>query len=323
LRDAGDLFAVAAAIYVCYLGYGIIQEKIYSARYGPDNRRFDHSLFLVFVQCAVNALAAYAIMAFVKQPKNMVPLVDYLKISASYIGAMWCSNASLAFVTYPTQALAKSCKLVPVMLMRIVLLRTSYEIREYVNTFLTTIGISIFMLYQEAEEKRHVIGSSSSLGLLLLFLSLVADGYTGPRQEKLIELYKPTIYQMMLWMNIWSIGIVGAALIVTGQLFDAVRFCSEFPSAFNLMLIYSILSAFGQIAILVAVFRFNSLVLTTITTTRKFFTILASVVWFGHKINAIQWLGVFLVFLALGLNMYYSYLKKKKDKKADAPAKTD
>jgi len=119
-------------------------------------------------------------------------------------------------------------------------------------------------------------------------------------------------------MNLWSVGIVGAALLVTGQLIDAIRFCTEFPSSFYLMLIYSILSAFGQIAILITVFRFDSLVLTTITTTRKFFTILASVIWFGHHINATQWLGVFLVFLALGLNMYYSYLSKKKKAKAHA-----
>ncbi len=67
------------------------------------------------------------------------------QISFSYIGAMFSSNLSLKFVSYPTQArrrpwhasaadrrgqaLAKCCKLIPVMLMRIIVNKKVYTLR--------------------------------------------------------------------------------------------------------------------------------------------------------------------------------------------------
>jgi UDP-galactose transporter B1 len=81
-------------------------------------------------------------------PPNRVKLFDYFQIAMSYIGAMFASNVALAYVSYPTQALGKSCKLIPVMLTRIFVNRVSYETREYVNVALTTAGITMFQLYQ-------------------------------------------------------------------------------------------------------------------------------------------------------------------------------
>ena len=52
--------------------------------------------------------------------------------------------------------------------------------------------------------------------------------------------------------------------------------------------------------------------LTTVTTCRKFFTILASVVFFGHQLKALQWFGVGLVFTGLSLEVVESYQKKAK-----------
>jgi len=310
--DAIHLTICTVSIYVCYIGYGLLHEEIYSRRYYPNNIRFDHSLFLVFGQCTMNAFVPFVVMIFQPQKTDYVPLTDYLKIGGSYIGAMFASNVALKMVSFPTQALAKSCKLIPVMLMRIIVLRKSYPLREYLYVLMTTVGIMAFMLFQDS----HKAGSQSSSwnGLGLLFISLALDGYTGPRQEKLLETYKPSVFQMMFWMNFWSFIMVFTGLIVTGDLIPSIIFCRENPEILWLMLIFTLLSALGQIVILMTVFRFDSLVLTTVTTTRKFFTILFSVLWFGHVLSLTQWICVGLVFLGLGLNTYDKYLEKKKKK---------
>jgi len=296
-----------AFIYVFYLGYGIIQEDLYSSRFGSTGEKFDHSLFLVLVQCVGNAAVAFSVMVVQTQPRNGVPQLDYLKIAFSYLSAMFASNAALKYVSYPTQALGKSCKLIPVMLMRIFIVRKQYSWREYLNVALTTAGIIIFMSTQEASAKKG--GESSWFGLALLFISLALDGYTGPRQEKLLETYKPTIYQMMLSMNLWSILMLVIALVGTASLRPAIEFCVAYPEILPKMGLFALCSALGQIAILVMVFGFDSLVLTTVTTTRKFFTILFSVLWFGHVLKVSQWAGVGLVFLGLFLNTYEKYQK--------------
>jgi UDP-galactose transporter B1 len=45
------------------------------------------------------------------------------------------------------------------------------------------------------------------------------------------------------------------------------------------------------------------------TTTRKFFTLLLSVVLFGHVLTVLQWQAVAVVFSGLALDTYQGYLK--------------
>lgn len=64
---------------------------------------------------------------------------------------------------------------------------------------------------------------------------------------------------------------------------------------------------------------FGSLLLVTVTVTRKMLTMILSVVWFGHALGMMQWLGVSLVFGGIGIEAQLSKMEKQrklKDKKA-------
>jgi UDP-galactose transporter B1 len=80
------------------------------------------------------------------------------------------------------------------------------------------------------------------------------------------------------------------------------------------IVIFAIAGAIGQSFIYYTIYAFNSLVCSLITTTRKFFSILASVIYFGHSLTNTQWFGVGLVFAGLGLDMYNSNKGKKTGK---------
>lgn len=56
---------------------------------------------------------------------------------------------------------------------------------------------------------------------------------------------------------------------------------------------------------------FGPLTCSIITTTRKFFTILASVIFFANPISSMQWVGTVLVFLGLGLDAKFGKGTKK------------
>lgn len=68
-----------------------------------------------------------------------------------------------------------------------------------------------------------------------------------------------------------------------------------------------------QVFIFITVTSFGPLPCSIITTTRKFFTILASVIIFANPMNSRQWLGTVLVFTGLGLDSVYG--KEKKENK--------
>ena len=46
---------------------------------------------------------------------------------------------------------------------------------------------------------------------------------------------------------------------------------------------------------------FGSLFLVTVTVTRKMLTMIISVVWFGHSLGGMQWVGVACVFGGIGI----------------------
>lgn len=60
---------------------------------------------------------------------------------------------------------------------------------------------------------------------------------------------------------------------------------------------------------------FGSLLLVTVTVTRKMLTMILSVVWFGHTLSGMQWLGVGLVFGGIGVEAELSKREKQRKMK--------
>ena len=65
------------------------------------------------------------------------------------------------------------------------------------------------------------------------------------------------------------------------------------------------LLSFLQHFIFLMVTSFGPLACSIATTTRKFFTILASVIFFGHSLLYRQWFGTAFVFIGLALDTLY------------------
>ena len=176
---------------------------------------------------------------------------------------MYSSNLALNYMSYPAQSLLKSSKMVPVMLMRIVVVGQRYKLIEYIQVFVITAGICSFMLFEDGAKSGK---ETSLIGLALCIVSLILDGFTGPTQERINAQHRPSMAQMMFFLNFWAILLVLALLLVTGQLWSGLRFFNSYPEVLPEVALFSLLSALGQAAILVTVLNFNSLILTTITT---------------------------------------------------------
>jgi UDP-galactose transporter B1 len=311
-----QLLVGVGGIYFFYLLYGIAQERLTTTPFGPDNEKFHFVIFLVFLQCIINALFALTGLGVRalrpnSNKKDKVPFSEYAWIALTYVFAMLCSNASLQFVDYPTQVLAKSCKPIPVMLMGALAYGRKYEWRKWLCVILISVGISIFM-FKHKGGAVEVNADQLNLiwGYVLLLASLAFDGLTGPAQERLYEKHNPdppSFISMMLYTNVWAILFMGVTLVLAGEAVDAVLFTIRNPDVWWLIFVFGACSAFGQFFIHYTLQNLGSLVLTITTTTRKFFTILASVLWFGHALSFDKWLGVGLVFAGLGVEILGKY----------------
>ena len=102
---------------------------------------------------------------------------------------------------------------------------------------------------------------------------------------------------MMMSMNKWSIMYLGVALTFTGEGLEFISFVQRHPAVIWDLATFSVASALGQFFIFMCVSEFGPLPCSIITTTRKFFTVLASVIIFGNSLIPRQWLGTVLVFV--------------------------
>ena len=213
-----------AGIYFFYLYYGMLQEKLY--RPLEDGSTFQYTLFLLFVQCSVNLVVALFAKGVIKlifpgeASSNKYPSLEATTsplakvfgphsgtswlafISFCYLSAMACSNSALKYVSYPTQALGKSCKIIPVMLANVVIGGKRYTTKEYFCVFLITVGIVFFRLFKGASVGQV---SGTMAGWAFLFGSLCMDGITSSNQRLLSDEYKPSTHSMMAYMNFFSI----------------------------------------------------------------------------------------------------------------------
>lgn len=325
------LLIAIGGIYTCFITFAINTEGLYSyvsPAEGEAGGKFTATLFFLLVQCLTNtALAATALLLLPSPPpSSSPPVLDYITAGCSYITAMLCSTEALKYVSLPLQALGKSCKMVPVMLFGFLLRGRRYSGRETLAVLLITAGISVFQQKQGSKQSSDGSGDSSRdggsdgggsydaeqyYGMALLFLSLVLDGVTGACQDRMREAYHPATHQMMFHMNLWATVLLSLLVTASGQLTLGLAYCTANPKAAYYIALAALSMAAGQNFVFYTLTHFDALTLATITTTRKFFTIIVSAVYYQHQFGTSQLLGVGLVFLGLVLELVNKYSAKQ------------
>ncbi|PWN94256.1 UAA transporter [Acaromyces ingoldii] len=261
-------------------------------------------------------------------------LLRYVQIAASQSLSSLLALHSLSHgIPYPTLTLAKSCKLVPVLLANVVLYRRRFAPYKYVVVTLVTLGISLFMLAAPSKKKSSS-ADSSLVGLLLLLANQALDGTTNSTQDEVFGTFTISGPQMMLVMNFFSFALMAASLVLpmpsffggsggrsAGELARTVAFVHRHPEVSRDLIGYALAGSIGQVAIFETLERFGSLTLVAITVTRKLFTMLLSIVVYKHALNPAQWLGVLVVFFGLGIEAQQKRKEGLAKKVAQQPAK--
>ena len=269
---------------------------------------FKCAMSLICVQCVINMLFARCILLVSQSKRDTTSLLRYVSCAFSYLTAMVSSNMALQHVNYPTQVIGKSCKPIPVMILGVLYGRKRYPLQKYLFISMIVIGVALFVWKDGKSKSSNDDGSL--FGYFLLFASLGMDGMTGAIQDRMRAESKPSFSQMMYNVNLWSSVILGVALLVTGEGATFVSFVQKYSFVMTDILWFSILSAFGQLFIFLTVVDFGPLPLSLVTTTRKFFTVLASIIYFGNPATSRQYMGTVLVFLGLALDTWKGKEKK-------------
>ncbi|KAH7910842.1 UDP-galactose transporter [Hygrophoropsis aurantiaca] len=258
-------------------------------------------------------------------------LLRYLQCSTFITLAAPFGFAALSFITYPTMVLGKSCKLVPVLLMNVLLYRRRFAPHKYAVVGMVTLGISVFMGFgNEKPSKATNNGEQTPYGQLIgiayLLINLILDGATNSTQDEMFTRYKVSGQQMMFWINAFctllsiSLGTLPLPYIpvlhpssgAQTEFASAIAFVRSHPSIIMPLVQFSLTGALGQLFIFETLQHFGSLTLVTITLTRKMFTMILSVVVYNHKLTPGQWLGAGIVFAGISIEALVKHVHAKR-----------
>ena len=138
---------------------------------------------------------------------------------------------------------------------------------------------------------------SSALGVTFILLALIMDGITGGVQKKLLSDLKrvnitPQPYDLMTYTNAFMMVFALIISVVTADFSQGLHYCKLNPAVFHLIWKFSLCSAIGQSFIFYTLARVDPLVCSTVTTTRKIFSVVLSILLKGHNVSMQGWMGL-------------------------------
>ncbi len=365
-----QLLVCVGGIYASFLTWGLLQERITKTAYqrtdagagllrvvkGKESRdeywRFPVVLNGIQSLCALVSGGAYLMATAATTttrrgegggsllPAKAAAFAPLFLVALTSTLASPFGYAALGHVDYLTFVLAKSCKLLPVMFLHVVLYGKRYPLAKYAVVLAVTAGVAVFTIYHPPKEGTGVLlvkekktRESSYYGLALLAVNLLFDGLTNTTQDHIFG--SPARYgrvsssQMMVITNAFASLLMALYLLVTPhlpqtlvppfaqtssthELSAAMAFLQRHPSVWYDVLGFSVCGAVGQLFIFATLERFSSLLLVTVTVTRKMLTMVLSVVWYGKRLSGGQWMGVGLVFGGIGTEAWLASEEKRK-----------
>ncbi|KAI0698088.1 UAA transporter [Cytidiella melzeri] len=253
-------------------------------------------------------------------------LLRYFQCAIFITSAAPFGFAALSYITYPAMVLGKSCKLVPVMFMNVLLYRRKFAPHKYLVVAMVTLGITMFMGFGQEKpgKSKHGDGGAKDLsmytqliGIAYLLINLAIDGATNSTQDEIFARFKVSGQQMMFWINLFCTLLTTVISVLPlpyipvlhpshsgTELQGALDFIRTHPSVISPLAQFALTGALGQLFIFETLQHFGSLTLVTITLTRKLFTMLLSVIVYNHKLTAGQWAGTAVVFAGISVEAW-------------------
>ncbi|XP_039285239.1 adenosine 3'-phospho 5'-phosphosulfate transporter 2 [Nilaparvata lugens] len=279
-------------VFLFYIIYGYLQELIFTLH---GSHAF--GWYLTLVQFAFYSIFGFIELALQgKTGERQVSLKVYSLWAFLSLGTMGFSNTSLEHLNYPTQVMFKSCKLIPVMIGSIIILKKKYTVIDYSAVLLMCLGLTLFTLADSRLSPRF-----SVVGVVMISCALLCDAVIGNVQEKVFKAQSPPMSEVVLYS--YSIGffILLTVMTVSGSL---VRGILVVPNVFYLYAsLFSLSGYLGLQIVLTLVKTSGALSAVTITTCRKAVSILLSFIFFAKPFTFQYLWGGSLIVIAIYLNV--------------------
>lgn len=330
LSQGNSIFVLplcVVGIYASFLTWALVQEPLTTKVWPHSHERFQYPNVIAVCQATVAMIIGFLYLKWKQSKYDPINLIkDHAKqlalISFTQSTSTPLATYSLQYVDYLTYMLAKSCKMIPVLLVHLLIYRSQISKEKKIVAVLVSLGVTIFTMGGSQPSKKHIShgGLDSGdvptwVGFGLLGISLFLDGLTNATQDTMLkksranELTEKNIktektdktitgahlmFALNMFIILWNLPYLG--IFHKNQILDALNVIELDPQVLFYLFIYSLCGAVGQCFIFFTLEQYGSLVLIMITVTRKLISMLLSIVVFGKSVNLTQWVGILIVF---------------------------
>ncbi len=218
----------------------------------------------------------------------MIPDRNSSKCGAAVVFNTISYSYAILITNFPVVMMVRSCNLLSVALVGVLFTGvkdTNLKLgnRKIVVAIIITIGIIIFKVFDPNQAgDEH---ATQMLGVALMLISLVAEGFLPDFQAVIKEKYKPHPTVLLAAVNKWTTIFSLGFAVVSGHFMEMVDFIWHHQAILYDLLLIGLLAFVGQVFVYRLVRQFKQHIVPFIITTRKIFTVALSISYFGHKYN--------------------------------------
>ena len=103
--------------------------------------------------------------------------------------------------------------------------------------------------------------------------------------------------EMFEHINKWATILSFSYAVISGQFKLALDFNSRHPQLGYDFIMLSFLTTIGQVFVYRMIKQFKQHIVPFVITTRKIFTVVISIIFYGHETSMIQYVAIILIFV--------------------------
>lgn len=295
LSRSALFMCLASAVVVFYSIYAILQEKITRSMTATDSLL---GWFLTLSSFIVIVALSFIERRLVNAPNRLAPLRAYMRIGFLQSMTYGLTNSSAFYLSYPTVALFKSSKLLPVMCVNVLWRRKK---QSSLDQLAACVMVSGLLLFSHAD---HSVGVNVSIiGLSLLVASLFVDAFIGNIQEQVIEDHQIPMSEMTLWSHGVGSVVLLIICVFTGELLPGLSWLFHNGDQILWIFLFGCCGFCGVTAVFLLIQEQGVVIAVTVTSARKAATVLFSYILFPKPISLVHVLASLLFFLGVWLNI--------------------
>ena len=293
----------AVALFICYITWGVAQERIMSFEY--DGERFKSPTVLVFISRLIAAIFAYSHVRNQTTPFKLFSVASLTNVVSSI-----SQYTALMSTIFPVVVVFKSLKLIPVLIVGRFCFKKMYKPVAY----LLALGLATGVLLTITQVKKSA-AEQSFTGLICMIIYVVADALTSQWQSYVYKTYRTPPMEMMWGVNTCSAMFTGIIVATSGQGITAAQFAARHPNFLLHVCMLCFPAVMGQWFIFKTIEQHGAAAFAMVMTSRQAFSLLVSCLLFGHQLDALSLMGIVIVLATLGVKtrvklMYPSEYKK-------------